>query len=170
MTQTDAMTGAYSRAFFLQRAESEGARSARYSRPLCALAFDIDYFKSVNDTWGHAAGDAALCAVVNAAKQTLRIPDVLARMGGEEFSILLPETDIEGSRRIAERLRTAIEELELSHGAAEFSITVSIGVALFKPGAPIDCTLKQADDALYRAKREGRNRVVLASPARQLMT
>jgi diguanylate cyclase (GGDEF)-like protein len=164
MTQVDAMTGAHSRAFFLERAESEGARSLRYSRPLCVLAFDIDHFKSVNDTWGHAAGDAALCAVVNAAKQTLRTPDVLGRMGGEEFSALLPETDADGSLRIAERLRIAIEELDLSHGEAGFSVTVSVGVALFQPGTTIDVTLKQADDALYTAKRDGRNRVVLASP------
>jgi diguanylate cyclase (GGDEF)-like protein len=162
MTQVDAMTGAHSRAFFLERAQSEGARSARYSRPLGVLAFDIDRFKSVNDTWGHAAGDAALCAVVDSAQETLRTSDVLARMGGEEFSALLPETDLEGSRRIAERLRVGIEKLELHHEGAVFSVTVSIGLALFKPGATIDDVMKRADDALYKAKREGRNRIVLA--------
>jgi diguanylate cyclase (GGDEF)-like protein len=162
MTQIDAMTGAHSRSFFLEQAQTEGARSTRYSRPLCVLVFDIDHFKSVNDTWGHAAGDAALAAVVDAAKRTLRIPDTLARMGGEEFSALLPETGIEGAQRIAERLRIGIESLDLRHRDTAFSVTVSIGVALFRSDAPIDDALKRADDALYQAKREGRNRVVMA--------
>ena len=158
----DAMTGAHNRAYFLERAESEQARAVRYGRPLCLLYFDIDHFKRVNDTWGHAAGDAALSSVVQEAKLTLRSQDVLARMGGEEFAALLPETDLQGAARIAERLRARVEALALRHDDATISVTISIGVALVDHETPIDETLKRADTALYRAKDEGRNRIIVA--------
>jgi diguanylate cyclase (GGDEF)-like protein len=158
----DAMTGAHNRAYFLERAESEQARAVRYGRPLCLLYFDIDHFKRVNDTWGHAAGDAALSSVVQEAKLTLRTQDVLARMGGEEFAALLPETDLEGAGRIAERLRARVEALALRHDDATISVTISIGVALVDHQTPIDESLKRADKALYTAKDEGRNSVIVA--------
>jgi diguanylate cyclase (GGDEF)-like protein len=161
-SQTDAMTGAHTRGYFLDRAESEHARAARYGRPLCVLVFDLDHFKRVNDTWGHAAGDTVLASVVQAGKLTLRSQDVLARMGGEEFAALLPETDLAGGERIAERLRARVEKLTLRHDAATIGITISIGVALVDPDAAIADTLKRADKALYQAKDEGRNSVVAA--------
>jgi diguanylate cyclase (GGDEF)-like protein len=108
MTQIDAMTGAFNRTHFMQRAEAERDGAVRHSRPLGLLTFDIDHFKTVNDTRGHAAGDVAIRAVVEEAGATLRSQDVLARMGGEEFAVVLPETDLESSRQIAERLQDRI--------------------------------------------------------------
>jgi diguanylate cyclase (GGDEF)-like protein len=163
LTQIDAMTGAFNRTHFMQRAEAERDGAVRHSRPLGLLTFDIDHFKTVNDTRGHAAGDVAIRAVVEEAKSTLRSQDVLARMGGEEFAVVLPETDLEGSRHIAERLQDGIAKLVLRHEGAAFSVTISAGVTLVDPDAPLGDSLKRADAALYRAKREGRNRVVVAT-------
>jgi diguanylate cyclase (GGDEF)-like protein len=161
-SQIDEMTGAHNRAYFTERAESEQARAIRYRRPLGLLFFDIDHFKRVNDTWGHAAGDATLSSVVQVAKATLRSQDVLARMGGEEFAALLPETDLEGAARIAERLRADVEKLIQRHDDASIAVTISIGVTLVDPETEIAESLERADKALYQAKHEGRNNVVVA--------
>ena len=165
LTQTDPMTGAYNRRHFMQLAETERARARRYERPLSVLIFDIDHFKRVNDTLGHAAGDVAIIEAVQEAKATLRRQDVLARIGGEEFAVLLPETDLEGGRLIAERLRARIAKRKLAHEGRAFEITVSVGVALVDLEAGTEEALKRADAALYAAKRAGRNRVAV-DPAR----
>jgi len=165
MTQIDAMTGAYNRTHFMERAEAERDRAIRHSRPLGLMTFDIDHFKSVNDTRGHAAGDVAIRAVVEEAKATLRSQDVLARIGGEEFAVMLPETDLEASRHIAERLQEKIAQLVLRHEESAFSVTISAGVTLVDPKTPVGDSLKRADGALYKAKNSGRNRVVVANPA-----
>jgi diguanylate cyclase (GGDEF)-like protein len=161
--QIDTMTGAYNRAHFMKRAKEERERARRHSHPLGLMTFDIDHFKSVNDTWGHAAGDVAICAVVHEAKQTLRSQDVLARIGGEEFAVLFPETDRDAAKFIAERIQSRIADLAIHHDLGTFKITISAGVGQIDPQMPVGESLKRIDAALYKAKRGGRNRVVAVS-------
>jgi diguanylate cyclase (GGDEF)-like protein len=162
LNRMDPMIGIYNRLHFMEAAEIERVRSNRYNRPFSILSFDIDHFKKVNDSWGHAAGDAVLIGIAREAKALLRRQDLLARMGGEEFAILMPETNREGGEVIAERLRARIAEAKFRHEAADIAVTVSIGVAEADQAADIAEVLKEADAALYEAKRSGRNRVVVA--------
>lgn len=162
LTRTDPLTGIHNRTHFLEAAETERVRANRYSRPFSILSFDIDHFKKVNDSWGHAAGDAVLIGLVREAEAQLRRQDVLARMGGEEFAVLMPETNREGGEVIAERLRARIEQARFRYGSTEIAVTVSIGLAEADQAADIAEVLKAADEALYEAKRGGRNRVVIA--------
>jgi diguanylate cyclase (GGDEF)-like protein len=160
----DPLTGASNRRHFHARAALEIERSARFGQPLSALIVDIDHFKSINDLYGHTSGDAALRRLVDAAREELRSNDILARMGGDEFLALLPNTDVVGALSVAERLRNRIANLAIECEGRRFGITISIGIAAFGPGEEtIDSTLTRADQALYRAKTEGRNRVSLAS-------
>jgi diguanylate cyclase (GGDEF)-like protein len=162
LNRTDPMTGIYNRMHFMEAAEVERVRSNRYNRPFSILAFDIDHFKKVNDSWGHAAGDSVLIGVAKEAKTLLRRQDVLARTGGEEFAILMPETNREGGEVIAERLRVRIENAKFRHESTEIAVTVSLGLAEADQVADIAETMKEADTALYEAKRGGRNRLVIA--------
>ncbi len=163
---TDPLTGAYNRRHFVEFAEAEVARSARHGRPLALLALDIDHFKAINDTFGHCGGDEALRAFTAACRGSLRVSDMLGRLGGEEFAVLLPETGTDGALTVAEHLRSVVEDMAVPHGGTTIRLTVSIGVARFSPDEPcIDSLLSRADKALYRAKREGRNRAVLAERA-----
>ncbi len=160
LATTDPLTGIYNRRRFFEKLEKEWSRARRHSRSLTIIMFDLDLFKQVNDTHGHAVGDSVLCALVKAAEQLLRGEDVFARIGGEEFAILLPEINLEGATAVAERLREHLAEVEVMAPDGPVRCTVSIGVAqgrLAKESP--DATLKRADDALYRAKDAGRNRV-----------
>jgi two-component system cell cycle response regulator len=144
--------------------EAEIDRAQRYDRPLSLLLVDLDHFKDVNDTHGHAGGDEVLRAVADVLAAVCRDVDLAARIGGEEFAILLPETDARGAEHVAERARGRIAE---SHhrapSGAGFRITASAGVAsLGREVTSAEGLLQAADDALYRAKGEGRNRVVAA--------
>lgn len=151
----DFLTGAWSRRAFFALAEAELARMRRTRHTLCLLLFDVDYFKSINDRFGHAAGDRALVAAVKRAEATLRNADHLGRIGGEEFAVLLPETGLENALTVAERLRSGLQVQ--ADGIPAF--TVSVGVARLHEGESFAELMHRADTALYRAKAGGRNRV-----------
>jgi len=161
LAHTDPLTGIANRRRFLDLAEKECARIRRYGGPLAAVTLDIDYFKSVNDTYGHAAGDAALIAVAETCKTILRASDLLGRMGGEEFSMLLPQTDATGAIVLAERLRGALAGKRIPFAGGALMLTATIGVSEWRGGEDtLEILLRRADDALYDGKNAGRNRVV----------
>lgn len=164
LANTDALTGALSRRHFLELAGRERARAAREGGGLAVLLLDIDHFKRANDTHGHAGGDAVLRAFHATCAAQLRAHDLLGRLGGEEFGVVLPAAGREVARQVAERLRAAVAAGPVAlPGGAAVAITVSIGLAFTASAAEdIDSLLAAADAALYRAKREGRNRVVEA--------
>lgn len=161
MATTDPLTGLWNRRRFLELAEGELSRLRRYARPVSVLMLDIDHFKSINDTHGHAAGDEALCRLADLCRAALRDTDHLGRLGGEEFAIVLPETGLIEAVEVAERLRLSLGAMPVPVGDATLRMTVSIGVAACRDGdTTIDRALGRADRALYAAKGGGRNRVV----------
>lgn len=160
---TDELTGLYNRRAFFESVQKELARVRRSGVGFSLLLMDIDFFKQVNDTYGHAAGDAVLRILADTLRSTLRVVDVAARMGGEEFAILLPETQENEAHRVAERLRQAIAAAEAHVGVHTIRVTISIGVAALSANTPDpDTLLHAADEALYAAKARGRDQVVLA--------
>jgi len=169
----DSLTGIANRAHFHHLAGMELDHARRMGRPFTVLALDLDHFKRINDRWGHATGDTALRAFVQACRQALREGDILGRIGGEEFAIALPGTGGDGARLIAERLRQQVEQVALRTETGEIcTMTVSIGVAAWIESAAtavapddISVMLNRADTALYRAKDGGRNRVEVAADA-----
>lgn len=168
IAQHDYLTGALSRRGFIEQAQREMARQERYGRPIALIALDIDHFKRINDGHGHAAGDEVLRQVGAIMANTLRPSDVYGRLGGEEFGILLPETDLEQAAQAAERLRSAVEEHDFAVGGdASLRVTVSMGLVALDPGTDtLEVRLAEADRLLYQAKAAGRNRVVAADAAR----
>ena len=163
LATTDGLTALFNRRHFEELARAEWARFQRYGRPLSLLLLDIDNFKSINDRFGHDAGDLVLKAVAFICKTTKRQTDVAARIGGEEFVLLLPETDEAAAETTAERLRKAIQAHTRALPGGNLEVTVSIGVADASPAmSSFEAILKRADEALYEAKRTGRNRVVRA--------
>jgi diguanylate cyclase (GGDEF)-like protein len=162
LATTDGLTALFNRRHFDELARAEWARFQRYGRPL-SLLLDVDKFKSINDRFGHDAGDLVLKAVAHICQTTKRQIDVAARTGGEEFALLLPETDEAAAEVAAERLRKAIQIHTGALPGENLKVTVSIGVAGAALGMPaFEVMLKRADEALYEAKRSGRNRVVRA--------
>jgi diguanylate cyclase (GGDEF)-like protein len=161
LATTDGLTRLYNRRHFMERAESEFERSLRYRRELSVFLIDADHFKAINDSHGHDAGDRALRLLAGACRQGLRQLDVIARYGGEELVVLLPETSAAVAYETAERLRRSIEQLQIPVSEGEVRLTVSIGVATAGPDTEtVAALINQADRALYEAKRGGRNRVV----------
>ncbi len=161
MATTDSLTGLPNRVRLYERGEQERYRSLRYSRPLSVLMIDIDFFKAVNDQYGHAVGDAVLTLVARTCNGVLRSTDLMARLGGEEFAVLLSETEVEAGFVLAERLRQLVAEQAVQTERGPLAVTVSIGVAgLQADDASFEAVLKRADDALYKAKAVGRNQVV----------
>ncbi len=157
---TDALTGCANRRHFLNRAKQEIARSLRYGGTLSVLMLDLDHFKSVNDVHGHHAGDLTLQRFVSVCQETIREEDFIGRLGGEEFAILLPQTDREMAIEAAERIRLAVEKAEVRIDAGTLHFTASIGVATRDNAETgIETMLERADEALYLAKNRGRNRV-----------
>ncbi len=160
MATTDLLTGVLNRRGFMGAAGQEFTRAARYERPLSVLTVDIDRFKDVNDAYGHDAGDTVLQQFAAAWQTLLRGTDLLGRTGGEEFAVLLPETDAARARELAERVRSACEHMSFSFLPSGKSISVSVGVGSVETGdSSIEHALARADQALYEAKRHGRNRV-----------
>lgn len=162
---TDALTGLANRRETLQRLHFELDRLIRNQRPVSLIMLDLDHFKKVNDTWGHAAGDAVLCAVATVCKNSIRHIDLAGRWGGEEFLIILPEADSEDARVAAERLRVAIADTKIPVGDAVLTINASIGVVTSDSEIQAESLIGFADEALYDAKNNGRNRVsIFARP------
>ena len=161
--EVDFLTGLINRRHFLELAEVELVRAQRYNSSLSVLMMDIDYFKNINDTYGHKTGDLVLQKLALVCEEVLREGDIIGRLGGEEFSILLPETASPRAMEVAERLRQALADtsLKLGDSGLELPFTVSIGVtALEGRNFSIDSLLQEADAAPYQAKNSGRNRVV----------
>lgn len=163
IANTDDLTTLQNRRTFMATLDKEIQRSARHNRDnTCVLMLDVDYFKRVNDQFGHTGGDAALKAIAIALKDVMRDQDAPGRLGGEEFAVCLPETNTEQALLVAERIRAEIEETSIMFDNKAFKVTTSIGVAQMLTGETKDQLLNRADIALYAAKREGRNRVCLA--------
>ena len=159
----DALTGTLNRRGLDEVFEREIARSERRGSPLCVALLDVDNFKRLNDTYGHAAGDDALKHLSGVVKDTLRTMDAVARMGGEEFLILLPETTVESAAQTMTRLQRELTKHFFLHDNEKLLITFSAGVALRRPGEDQASLVKRADQAMYQAKHTGKNRVVVAS-------
>ena len=161
----NSMTGLYNRRHFLTLAAAEWSRFQRYYRPLSVLMIDVDHFKSVNDRYGHAVGDQALIAVANACLEGKRTSDIVGRLGGEEFAMLLPETDLYQARIVAERIRKCVAARSLMAHAVHFKVTASVGFAAATVSmSGFEALLNAADEALYQAKDQGRNRIVAWTP------
>jgi two-component system, cell cycle response regulator len=163
MAITDALTGLHNRRYMESHLSTLVEQAASRGKPLTVLVLDIDYFKSVNDTHGHDAGDEVLREFSQRLKKSIRGIDLACRYGGEEFVVVMPETDMAVATMVAERLRRRIasEPFPISQGANAVEVTISIGLAARHSVSDNAANiLKRADQALYRAKRDGRNRVV----------
>lgn len=158
----DYLTGLYNRRFFMERFVEEFAWTARYREPLSVFMLDIDYFKNINDTYGHECGDEILKQIAKTLTSSLRTEDIVARYGGEEFIVLLPNTNAYGAMTAAELLRSAIQQKDFCCSDMHLHLTISIGVTTYDYGSElsIDAIMGRADNALYAAKKGGRNRVV----------
>jgi len=159
LMNTDPLTGLINRRHLKERMDVELSKAKRHGHPLSALMADIDHFKSVNDTYGHAAGDAVLVRVASILRQTCRKEDIVARYGGEEFVVLLPDSPAAAALDCAERIRKAIEKSEFPEIGRK--VTASLGATVFAPTDTEDSLIQRADAALYEAKAAGRNWVVL---------
>ncbi len=163
---TDGMTGLFIRRFAMHRLREEIKKARRYGHALGVVMCDIDHFKSVNDTWGHPAGDAIIIAVAHELKNGLRLDvDIVGRYGGEEFLLVMPSTDAEGTGVAADRCREAIENLDTDVGGGRsLKVTMSFGATELGPEDTAESVLKRADEALYESKETGRNRVTVFHP------
>jgi len=159
LARQDPLTGLPNRRALEDELEREVARAARAGAPLAAVVLDVDHFKRVNDGHGHAAGDAVLAAVAARAAAALRAGDLLARVGGEEFAILMPGADLAAAAEAAERIRARVAEGPVEAGGLALPVTVSLGCAALAPGEVGRALLARADAKLYEAKGAGRNRV-----------
>lgn len=160
LASTDALTGLANRRHFFLQARLLASRAQRSGQPLAMALLDLDHFKTVNDTFGHQAGDQVLKVVAQTCRDSLRAGDLVGRYGGEEFVFLMPGTDLASALKVAERICKAIAELRISFGATSIHLTASLGVAVEPGCADIQAVLAQADAALYTAKGAGRNRVM----------
>jgi diguanylate cyclase (GGDEF)-like protein len=161
----DPLTGLPNRRFFFEHANLIFEEVKRYEKPLSLLVMDIDHFKKINDTYGHDVGDLVLKTFAGVLRGIVRQSDICARFGGEEFVVLLPNTDLEGAKVLAERIRTAVAKNPVEHSSIVIVFTVSIGISQYRKGMQsIDELIKEADIALYRAKEGGRNRVEVFIP------
>lgn len=151
----DGLTKLYNRRFFYESLHGEILRAERYERALSVIMFDIDHFKRVNDTYGHDAGDSVLKELSQLIQNNIRKTDILARLAGEEFAVIVPETWAEGALLLAEKLRDAVARYSFKHAG---KITISLGITELAEGDTADAIYKRADMALYEAKSKGRNR------------
>jgi diguanylate cyclase (GGDEF)-like protein len=165
LSTTDSLTGLRNRRALADMLHQEIERSQRYATDLSLILCDLDKFKPINDTYGHAAGDAALQAVAEALKTSLRKADILGRYGGDEFMIILPETSLDGAKMLAEKVRIAVSEIELPVAKNKrIGLAISLGVAgCCAPADDLDTLVRLADSALYASKQGGRNKVSVMS-------
>lgn len=166
ISRTDELTGLPNRRDMLRTIDNEVQRVARTRKPFCFIFIDIDHFKNVNDTYGHACGDEVLKHVATTIRNLLRKYDVLARYGGEEFLTLLPETDLDGAKIVAERFRKTIEDAAVTYGNLTINVTITLGVARYDSALGPDRSIQMADRALYEGKETGRNKVIIWNPER----
>ena len=162
-SQRDALTGMFNRRYFDEQIRLEVQRARHYGWDFCFAMLDIDFFKKVNDTYGHDGGDAVLKAVSLTLLKQVRNSDVLCRFGGEEFALILPKIEIERGREVCERLLESVRATTIEHGDTKIQVTISIGMSQFHPDMNPADLLKQADLALYQSKRNGRNRYTVFS-------
>lgn len=161
LSNTDTLTGLHNRRSMLSRMEQERIRMNRFHSGFATVICDIDFFKTVNDTHGHEAGDKVLVEIGRILQTSLREVDFVARWGGEEFLILLPDTTAEGAAVVAEKIRRRVEEEAIAWADRKINCTVTLGIALYDTKhSDLNRVIRQADDALYQGKREGRNRVI----------
>jgi len=165
LAMIDSLTGVLNRRAFLDHADGEWVRHRRHNHALACAMIDVDGFKNINDTFGHAAGDAVLQHIGALVRATLRASDLPARLGGDEFIALMPETNLDGARATAERLLSRVAARPLTVLDQNFATTLSIGVASADGCDTLEELMAQADRAMYRAKKEGRARVCTALPA-----
>ncbi|MGZ3238423.1 MAG: GGDEF domain-containing protein, partial [Burkholderiaceae bacterium] len=160
---TDMLTNVHNRRSLFELGNKQLQIARRYQRPLTLIIMDVDHFKNINDTYGHAVGDLVLKHIAKACKTLLRSADILGRYGGEEFVALFPETDIDGTAIIAERLRILVQNLKMPEINDLSNVTISLGVAMLSPSdTDISQTINRADKALYQAKQQGRNKVIFS--------
>jgi diguanylate cyclase (GGDEF)-like protein len=162
MAYTDPLTQTHNRASFNGSISREISLATRGAKKLSLIFFDIDHFKAINDTYGHNCGDITLASSAKWIKESLRDSDIIFRYGGEEFVILLSDTDTHGAELLAERIRTSIESHTIAYGMETIKITASLGVSTLRNDDTIESFLKRADEAMYAAKNSGRNQVVAA--------
>ncbi len=162
MSMTDALTGLLNRYGLRRSLQHEYAQARRYGRPLSCLMIDLDHFKRINDTYGHAAGDTALMQVARVLSEAVRGSDVICRYGGEEFLVLAPETNLEGALALGEKIRAVAAQRFFGDGERAFPLTFSIGAAQLHPDESANDMIARADNALYNAKDTGRDRVEAA--------
>lgn len=163
LLREDQLTGALNRRGLEEAFAREAARADRRNAPLCLVLLDLDDFKQLNDTYGHQAGDMALAELARMARNTLRPNDALARFGGEEFILLLPDTDRDSAMAATARLKALLTEMPLRHAECEIRMSFSAGIALRAPGETLLNLVARADEALYRAKQAGKDRFEYAA-------
>jgi len=161
LATTDPLTQVWNRRHLLTLGQQELNRAKRYHRDLSVLMVDIDHFKKINDTYGHAIGDKVLITLTQTLAKSMRSTDHFGRFGGEEFLVFLPESDSKAAANVAERIRETVATMMISIPETDLTLTVSIGVATHNDDSTIEMLIKQADDALYHAKNQGRNQVVV---------
>jgi diguanylate cyclase (GGDEF)-like protein len=160
LTTVDGLTQIYNKRYFLETLEREISRAHRYHRDLALIMFDIDFFKNVNDTHGHLAGDSVLKQLASVLRGRIRREDIMARYGGEEFAIILPEINVVNALVFAEKVRKLVDKTPFKFEDTKIPITVSVGVAAIAPEVQSTADfIRVADEKLYQAKQEGRNRV-----------
>ena len=161
LAMTDVLTGLNNRRAFYEKATLAFRQSSRYKRPLSLIILDIDKFKNINDTWGHVMGDSVIRKTGNLLKKQARESDISARVGGEEFAIILPETTLESAMKLAERMRVEISKITISEKKNKIKFTASFGVAQINKNCKnLDELVAHADIAMYKAKTQGRNRII----------
>lgn len=169
LATTDTLTGILNRRMVMDRGAAEFQRQQRYGNHVGVIALDIDHFKKVNDTYGHGGGDAALRAVADACHSCLREVDAFGRIGGEEFLVVLPETDQSGAEVVAEKIRATVDALRIKHGDDTIELTISAGATVMTDSG-LEAAIDLADQALYAAKNGGRNKVVFGAPETTVAT
>lgn len=162
LAMTDPLTGLYNRRHILDVAEYEAVQQKRTSTGLSFIITDIDYFKRINDTYGHDAGDAVIVAVSQTIRNSVREQDSVARWGGEEFLIVLPDTHLDKAAHVAHRIRENVAAIRVPAGPRTISVSATLGVSFYRTGESISNAIAKADESLYKGKKEGRNRVEAA--------